>query len=141
MRNTSCSLLLILAACAKDPPPRRFGDAMLEVGARFERLGKAGAAGKWELAAFEAGEIQEVFEDDLPHAEKPDDVPVDPQPLVKQFREVALPVLTAAAQQRDVSGFGVAFAGAAAMCNQCHQQSAKPFVVIPSTPGAAVPEL
>ena len=133
--------MLILAACAKDSPPRRFGDAMLEVGARFERLGN-GAAGKWELAAFEAGDIQSGLRGRIPsHAEKPEDVPVDPQPMVKQFREVALPVLTAAAQQHDVTGFDVAFAGAAAMCNQCHQQSAKPFVVIPSTPGAAAPEL
>ena len=136
------SIAILLSACTKPaPPPRRFGDAMSEVGRRFERAGKAAVAGKWDLAAYDLGEIQEVFEDDLPHAARPADVPVDPQPLVKQFAAGPLPAMIVAANAHDENQFAQAWNAASAVCNSCHEQSAKPFIIVPAVPGDSVPAL
>jgi len=114
---------------------------MAEVGRRFERAGKAAVANKWDLAAYDLGEIQEVFDDDLPNARRPDDVPVDPQPLIKQFAAGPLPALILAAKSADANQFAQAWNAASAVCNACHTQAGKPFIVVPAMPGDDVPAL
>lgn len=114
---------------------------MTEVGRRFERIGHAAATGRWELADYDIGEIEEVFERDLPRAEKPEDVPVDPAPLAAAFAATVLPDLERAIAARDLAAFAAVYAGAARKCNECHQNAAKAFIEVPTALGVPVPYL
>src|SRR5512146_1040411 len=81
------ALAAFVCACtgrAPSPPARHFGDLMTQVGRRFELLGRAMAASRWELADFELGELRETF-DDLPAAEIPKDVKADLPQLASGF--------------------------------------------------------
>jgi len=72
VRHLAAAALLagLAVACRADPPPR-YGQAMHEIGRRFEVLGRAAAAGRYELARYELDELNEVVEDDLPRAKAP----------------------------------------------------------------------
>lgn len=161
MRRPVPLILLAFASCSSSssPPPtaavvpatpatvtvapaaRRFGDAMSEVARRFDRAGRAVEAGRWDLADYDLGEIEEVFEQDIPHAERPPDVPVDPTPIAAAFAANALPALQKSVATRNPAAFARAYADASAACNGCHAAAAKKFIVIPSTPGIGVPDL
>lgn len=139
-------LALLTAACAgccrtSPPPITRFGDLMAEVGRRFERAGRAANAGRWELVAYDVGELGELFGDDLPHAAPPDNVHVDVRALAATFARERLPALAQAAAHRDAAQFAQAFSATAAACNACHTAAAHGFIVVPSVPGMAVPLL
>jgi mono/diheme cytochrome c family protein len=113
---------------------------MVEVGRRFEIAGRAAAGKRFELAEFEAGELGELFEDDVPGAELPKEGPTAHIPaLAKAFLETHPPELEKAARSKDAHAFADAFARTAAACNGCHQASAKGFIQVPSVPGQAVP--
>jgi len=142
------SLLMGLAcACthrspsAPDEPERRYGDAMTEVGHRFERVGRAALASQWELVDYDLGEIEEVFHEDLPHARTPGDVHIDLRAPSGAFAATQLPALHDAATHRDRAAFEAAFAAAAATCNACHRAAGKPFIVVPTRIGEAVPQI
>lgn len=115
---------------------------MVEVARRFELTGRAFAANRFELAEFEAGEIGETFEDDVPHAELPKEGPTAHiLPMAKAFLETNVTELKRAAASRDRRTFDGAFERTAAACNGCHQTSAKGFIQVPTAVGKAVPEL
>jgi mono/diheme cytochrome c family protein len=123
-------------------PARRYGDAMSEVGRRFELAGRAAAAGRFALARFEIGEIDEVFDEDLPHAEPPKErANVDLAALAKAFAETNLPALDRAADARDRAAFARAFQEAAVACNGCHAGSGHGFIDIAGELGQGVPRL
>ncbi|HSQ62606.1 MAG TPA: hypothetical protein VLM85_05310 [Polyangiaceae bacterium] len=139
-------LLLLLAlgcaACSRTSPHQpRYGEAMGEVGRRFELAGRAAAANRFELAAFEVDEMGEVFSQ-LPRAEPPKegDAKVLP-PMVEGFQKAELPELARAAKDKDGRAFGDAFARAAAACNACHVASGHGFIDIPTKPGKPVPDV
>jgi hypothetical protein len=120
----------------------RYGALMAEVGSRFERLGRAFEAGRYELAEFERGEMAEVFEEDLPRAEPPrENTGVDLDGVADAFRQTSLPELEAALVSRNRAAFRQAYARAAETCNGCHRSSGHGFVEIPTVPGQAVPRL
>ena len=139
-------LLLLLAigcaACSRTSPHQpRYGEAMGEVGRRFELAGRAAAASRFELAAFEVDEMGEVFSQ-LPHAELPKDCDAKVlPPMVEDFRNTELPELARAAKGRDGHAFADAFARAAAACNACHVASGHGFIEVPTKPGKAVPDV
>jgi hypothetical protein len=115
---------------------------MVQVARRFEVAGKAASANRFELAAFEAGELEELFENDVPRATLPKEGPTAQIPaLAKAFLEAIPPELTRAATSRDPAAFATAFRHAAAMCNACHESAAKGFIQVPSVPGQSVPVL
>ncbi len=114
---------------------------MAEVGRRFERSGRAVLADRWELAAYDLGEISEVFNGDLPTAQMPEDVHLDIHPMARAFAMASLPALSHAVESRDHAGFDRAFVLAAAACNGCHTAAGKPFIEVPSAPGAEVPSV
>ena len=129
------------AKAAPAEAPERYGALMAEAGHRFELLGKAAAAHRWELADFERSELAEVF-DDLPGAEPPEVNPgADLDALAKGFHDGRLPDLAGAIAAHDPAAFRAAFARAAAACNGCHQASGHAFVEIPAEPGRGVPVL
>ncbi len=115
---------------------------MAEVARRFELAGRAAHANRFELAEFEAGEIEELFESDVPGAEMPKEGPVAHIPaMAKAFLETNAPELKKAAAGKDRAAFAGAFQRAAAACNGCHLASAKAFIQVPSEPGRGVPDL
>jgi mono/diheme cytochrome c family protein len=118
------------------------GEVMLQVGRRFETAGRAAAANRFELAAFEAGELQELFESDVPRASLPKEGPTAQIPgLAKAFLATAPPELTRAAEAKDGAAFAAAFQRAAAQCNGCHASAEKAFIQVPTVPGQSVPIL
>lgn len=120
-------------------PKPRLGNIMSEAARRFETAGKAAHANRFELAAFEIGELDERFED-IPNAELPKEGPTAQIPaLAAAFRTSDIPGLLDAAQKKDIAAFDAAFAKAATACNDCHKTSAKAFIEIPETPGRSIP--
>lgn len=64
------------------------GEVMVQVGRRFEIAGRAAEAGRFELAAFEAGELEELFEKEVPRASLPKEGPTAQIPaMAKAFLE------------------------------------------------------
>jgi hypothetical protein len=123
-------------------PSASLGNVMVDVARRFEIAGRAAKANRFELAEFEAGEIQELFESDVPGAEMPKEGPTAHIPaMAKAFLESNAPELRKAAASHDLAAFSAAFQRASAACNSCHQASAKGFIQVPSEPGREVPDL
>jgi hypothetical protein len=157
MRRTSWVVLSLAlsAACSKTSPSpadakateppleaRGLGEVMVQVARRFEVAGRAASANRFELAAFEADELGELFENDVPRASLPKEGPTAQIPtMAKAFLESIPPELTRAAASKDRAAFDAAFQHAAAMCNACHQSAAKGFIQVPSVPGQSVPVL
>jgi hypothetical protein len=115
---------------------------MSEVARHFEIAGRAAQANRFELAEFEAGEVVELFESDVPNAEMPKEGPTAHIPaMTRAFLESNARELRKVAASGDRAAFAVAFQRAAAACNACHQASAKGFIQVPSEPGRGVPDL
>lgn len=115
---------------------------MADVARRFEIAGRAAAGNRFELAAYEADELGEIFENDVPRASLPKEGPTAQIPgLAKQFLATAPPALLKAAQAKDPVAFARAYADAAGQCNACHQSAEKGFIQVPMIPGQAVPVL
>jgi hypothetical protein len=130
------------AASAEKPAGEDLGNVMAMIGRRFELAGQAAAGGRFELAEFEAHEIGEVFEDDVPKAELPKEGPTSHiVPMAKAFLETNAPELEKAAKTRDLKAFTTAFEHTAAACNACHTASQKAFIEVPAVPGKRVPDV
>jgi hypothetical protein len=130
------------AAPAASARKESLGRVMVDVGRRFEIAGRAAAANRWELAKFEADELRETFDDDVPEAELPKEGRTAHIPaMAKAFAQTNAPELSRAAASRDRAAFAAAFARAAAQCNGCHEASEKPFVHVPAEMGKPVPDL
>lgn len=118
------------------------GEVMAQVGRCFEVAGRAASANRFELAAFEVGELEELFANDVPRASLPKEGPTAQIPsMAKAFLDAIPPELIGPAASRDRAAFAVAFRHAAAMCNACHESAAKGFIQVPSAPGQSVPVL
>jgi hypothetical protein len=140
--------LLFLLGCKERPPQpaaqsagTHYGALMSEVGRRFELLGRAAVARRWDLAAFELAEMEETLEE-LPRAKQPEKTGgANLRGLEQALTSTSLPELKSALKAREPARFASAFGHAAAMCNGCHQASEHAFIEIPSQPGAGVPKL
>lgn len=143
-----------LSACSRPSPPspsdagpsapeaREFGSVMVEVGHRYELAGRATLAGRFELAAFEVDEMNELFEDELPHARLPKEpTQADLRALAGAFAKTEIPDLAAAAKAKDARAFAAAFRHASETCNACHRASGHAFVEVPVALGKSVPSL
>jgi hypothetical protein len=118
-----------------------FGDLMVEVGRRFETIGKTAKAGRWDLALYELGELQEAFEA-LPKAEPPEKTEgVNLVGLSQAFLNTHPPEIKVALTAHDLRQLGQAFANAAETCNGCHKAAGRAFIQVPGEPGAAVPKV
>ena len=136
-------VVLAVASCSGStprPPGPRLGDLMTQVGRRFELIGRAATARRWDLAGFELGELHETL-DDVPRAVMPEDVKVDVPQLAKAFVPTIESNLDAAVASRDPARLATAFEAAAGACNSCHQAAGKPYIEIPTVPGQSVPRL
>ena len=127
---------------AAGPSRPGLGTVMVDVARRFEVAGRAVVANRFELAEFEAGEVGELFETDVPEAELPKEGPTAHiRATAKTFLTTNVPELQKAAAAKDRKAFDAAFARAAAACNGCHVAAEKGFIQIPSIVGKPVPDL
>lgn len=121
-------------------PRTSFGSAMSDVARRFEILGRAASAGRYELADYELGELEEIFTETLPGASPPKEGHPEVLPgLVSDFSKNTIPALRTGIATHDQSKFEAAFAQAASACNSCHQASGHQFIEVPLKPGLAIP--
>lgn len=145
--RTLALALVVLVGCRNTPEAApaatRYGPLMVELGRRYEVLGRASLAGRHELAAYELHEIEEMFEDDFPHAAAPSSTPpgVDLRALREAFSREHLPPLEAAVRARDAAAFRAAFEAASRSCNGCHAAVRKGFIEVPTAPGQPVPRV
>ena len=106
---------------------------MREVGARFERIGRAIVAQRWELAGYDADELSEIELTWSHHREV--------APLGATFRTRVMPALAAAIVRRDRDSAETAFATTARACNECHAAAKMRFIEISTQLAAPVPTL
>ena len=135
---------LACAGCAtpgRPSPAPGYGSVMADVARRFELLGRAANGGRFALADYELGELEELFTEALPHAAPPKEGhPEVLPPLAAAFARDTLGELRRALTARDDATFTAAFARTAAACNACHTASGHGFIVVPSEPGRPVPD-
>ena len=75
---------------------------MVDVARRFEVAGRAVVANRFELAEFEAGEVGELFETEIPEAELPKEGPTAHiRATAKAFLTTNVPELQKAAAEGD----------------------------------------
>jgi hypothetical protein len=144
--------LLLAGGCgtrdqAQDPDSRgpeagpHFGDRMTLVGLRFERLGRAGVAERWEFARYEVEELRESFEE-IARMPPPEELEGAGMPrLVDALVEGTFPGLDSALARGDSISFRAAFGRAAGACNACHLAAKHAYIIVPTEPGAGVPVL
>jgi hypothetical protein len=132
---------------ARDPDARgtdagpHFGDRMTLIGLRFERLGRAGVARRWDFARYEVEELRESFEE-IQRMPPPEELEGADMPrLIEALVESTFHGLDSALARRDSTAFRTAFGRAAARCNACHLAAKHAYIVIPAEPGAGVPVL
>ncbi len=137
-------LLVMLTSCSRFSRHQgpSLDSMMVDIGRRFEIAGRAATASRFELAEFEANEIEGIFRYAVPGAQMPERGAVAHIPaMAESFAETYPAALKRAAQAKDGTAFADAFAGAAAVCNACHQASGKAFIQVPTVPGKSVPDL
>ncbi len=113
---------------------------MADVGRRFELLGRAVVADRFELADYELGEIGEVFEETLPEADLPREGHPEVLPaMVTAFTATNIPDLHQALAGHDASEITAAFERTASACNECHRDSGHGFIEVSLVAGRPVP--
>lgn len=104
------------------------GDSMLSIQMRHIKLWLAGSAKNWQLAGYELGEIEEVFEDAARFNHVFKGMPV--ADMIKKITARPLKDLGAAIEAKDASRFDAAFDGLTAACNECHRSAGHGFIMI-----------
>jgi hypothetical protein len=144
-------LSLSMVACSRPSPEEHrelaaaspaigYGTAMADVARRFELLGRATTAGRYELAEYQLGEIEEQFDDTLPHAAPPKEGHPEVLPAkASAFVQTNVADLRRALAARDRTQAAAAFERTAAACNACHQASGHGFIEVPIVAGRSVP--
>ncbi len=102
------------------------------------KLWLAGSAGNWRLAAYEAAELGETFDDISSYQDTWKSVPV--AQLVKANIEPALKSVDAAIAHHDMAAFKSAFGALTAACNACHKAAQHDFLDIKVPTGDPFPD-
>lgn len=117
------------AATAVEPYAPGLGDFMTAyVQPHHIKLWLAGSMGNWRLAAYEADELGETFDDISSYQAVWKSVPV--AQLVKAMIEPALKNVDAAITGKNITNFKSAYAALTAACNACHVATQHEFVRI-----------
>jgi len=156
--NKICTLVAIAALAvvaaggvhAQQPPPPAantaaapyvltMGDLMNTlVQPRHAKLGLAGRAGNWPLAAYALVELRQVFAGIKKAQPKFGGLPV-PE-LIDAAVGPPLDAVEAAIKQQDANKFAAAYDRLTQGCNGCHQSVDHPFVVIKPPEASAFPD-
>jgi hypothetical protein len=97
------------------------------------KLALAGDAGNWKLAAYEASELSETFEDVSTYAATWKGVPV--ARWIKLLMRPTLRAVDTAIAAKDPAAFKAAYASLTGACNACHVKARHEFLQI-EIPGA-----
>ena len=106
------------------------GEIMTFTQLRHAKLWLAGSAGNWELAAYEADEIEEGFQDAVTYHPTHKDAPLPLATALPAMTKGPLAALRAAIDRRDQPAFETAFDSLTAACNSCHQAMKFGFNVV-----------
>ena len=123
-------ITLVLAACGHATQVqhgRRLGEAMVEVGERFERLGAEVETDRWQLATYDLHELGEVFEGDVARSKWMANVGV--ARLVLAFPQ-ELGQLNEAISSHSSTRAKTALSAVAVACNHCHTVAGMGFIEI-----------
>jgi hypothetical protein len=104
---------------------------------RHAKLGLAGKAENWALAAYAATEIRQAFAGIVKAQPKFSGMPVGE--LVDVALTAPLNALDAAIKQQDAKKFAAAYAQLTQGCNACHMELNHPYVVIMPADASAFP--
>jgi hypothetical protein len=111
------------------------------IGRRFERLGRAGVARRWEFARYEVEELRESFEE-IERMPPPEELEhLDMTTLIEPLVGSAFRDVDSAIVRQDAAAFRAAFQAASAHCNECHDVARHPYIIVPGDPGNEVPVL
>jgi hypothetical protein len=92
------------------------------------KLWFAGISGNWKLAAYEANELDETFDDVVSYQGNWHDLPISS--LVQALIRPQLKSISAAIAAQDLTRFKSAYAGLNTACNRCHMSAQHEFVKI-----------
>lgn len=129
----NAAILGVTATRAEQPAPEPYspglGDFMTAyVQPHHSKLWFAGASANWELAAYEASELDETFDDVKTYQATWKDVPV--AKLEGAILEPALKQVRTAIAAKNVATFKAAYGGLTAACNACHVAAHHGFIRI-----------
>jgi hypothetical protein len=123
---------------ASSPYVMTMGDMMNTlIQPRHAKLGLAGQAGNWTLAAYAAAEIRQAFAGIAKAQPKFASMPVGE--LVDVAVIPPLNALDAAIKQQDVQKFTAAYDQLTQGCNACHMELSHQYVVIKTPDASAFP--
>jgi hypothetical protein len=107
---------------------------------RHTKLGLAGAAQNWDLAAYELDELRDTFDGVGKLILKHGQLSI-PQAIAATVKQ-PLDALDTAIKAKDAAGFTKAYADLTAGCNACHQSAGHAMIVIqvPNVSGTAFPD-
>ena len=97
------------------------------------KLWFAGISGNWKLAAYEASELDETFDDVVSYQGNWHDLPIGS--LVQTLIRPQLKRVSAAIEAKDVALFKTAYGNLNDSCNRCHSSAQHDFIDI-VTPAA-----
>jgi hypothetical protein len=110
---------------------------MLQVQNHHAKIWLAGNARNWELADYQAEELEELLEDIVKRIPIYKDIPV-----AKLFESTAMPPIgevQAAIKSRDSKAFLTAYDKLTAACNACHEAASRGFIVVQRPATSAFP--
>lgn len=146
MKKTALALLAGLtiagaASNATSEPAKPYEPAlieyMLQVQSHHAKVWLAGNARNWELADYQAEELEELLEDIAKRIPVYKDIPVG-----KMIESTAMPPMgevQAAIKARDSKAFLTAYDKLTAACNACHESSNRGFIVVQRPATSAFP--
>ena len=104
------------------------GSIMFAVQIHFGKLYFAGQAQNWELAGYELFELEENL--DKAATLRPEENGVNLAGLTGTFKQTQLSALAQAVDKKDSESFLGAYEEALSVCNACHLETDRPFLVI-----------
>jgi hypothetical protein len=117
-------VLLTASACEREAPTGAYqpglGEIMSLTQMRHCKLWFAGQAENWELAAYEADELEEGFHDAMQFHPHHKSSPVPLTQAIPAFIEEPLRSVRDAIAKKDAALFAPAFDALTAGCNACH---------------------
>ncbi len=103
-------------------------DIMLSIQSRHTKLWYAGSKANWELAAFEAEELEESLEEVGTCYDQYDGLPI--AHLQETLFKPSIESLVKSIEAKSVGEFESRFIDLTASCNSCHQSANHSFIVI-----------
>jgi hypothetical protein len=110
------------------------GEVMSGVQLHFGKLYYAARAANWGLAGFEIDEVKENLEKGA--MMRPEENGVHLAGVVDAFEQTQIEAMKSAVAQRDTASLFGAYSDAILVCNSCHRNTGRPFIIItvPSAP-------